>query len=51
MSDVSLLLSNGRVLLPSVERPERFDIAIDANGRIAALEAAIPITQRNERSI
>lgn len=44
MSDVSLLLSNGRVLLPSVERPERFDIAIDANGRIAALETAIPVS-------
>jgi len=42
LSGVSLLLCNGWVLRSGVERPERLDIAIGANGRIAALEAAIP---------
>lgn len=42
MNDVSLLLSNGRVVRPGLERPERLDIAIGRHGRIVAVEAAIP---------
>ncbi len=42
LSGVSLLLSNGRVLLPGATQPARLDIAIGMDGRIAALEAAIP---------
>jgi cytosine/creatinine deaminase len=42
LSGVSLLLRNGRVLQSGVERPQRLDVAIGANGRIVALEAAIP---------
>jgi predicted amidohydrolase len=42
LNDVSLLLSNGRVVRPGLERPERLDIAIGRHGRIVAVEAAIP---------
>jgi cytosine deaminase len=42
LSGVSLLLSNGRVLQPGAKQPARLDIAIGTDGRIAALERAIP---------
>jgi cytosine deaminase len=42
VSGVSLLLCNGRVQRPNVEKLERLDVAIGANGRIVAVETEIP---------
>lgn len=42
MSGVLLLIRNGRVLQPGAKQPARLDIGIGADGRIAALETAMP---------
>jgi cytosine deaminase len=42
LSGISLLLTQGRVLRIGAKDPERLDLAVGADGRIAALEPAIP---------
>jgi len=43
LSGVSLLLSNGRVLRSGAREPERLDVAISTDGRIAALGPTLPV--------